>query len=244
MKNENTQTRMGKLEQLSEEMRTRIIEMAMHATLVDMVVGLQGEGVDVSVPTLSRFIRKHREKLLIEEGEEMKGTTSALATRGKESTFRVGTLEAVRQRLYEQALVLQSPEEARELYAELVKEEAKLRELELEARRVAVAEEQVKVQRLRAEAEVAVKRQKAIVMASEAVMEVASEGNGERRELAGGDRAGREPGDPTSKQLAERAGGEEKWLRLFGEVMGILNRGGAPEETLLEARVRLGEALQ
>ena len=39
--------------------------------------------------------------------------------------------EATCRRLYERALVSQSPEEARELYAELVKEEARLRELEL-----------------------------------------------------------------------------------------------------------------
>src|SRR4051812_33907239 len=101
MNNENRQGRLGKLEQLSEEMRTRIIELAMHSTLVDTVLALQSEGVEVSVPTLSRFMRKHREKLLIEEGEEMQQTTAALAARGKESTFRVGTLEAVRQRLYE-----------------------------------------------------------------------------------------------------------------------------------------------
>src|SRR5215213_1828485 len=207
MKNEITQGRVGKLEQLSEEMRTRIIELAMHSTLVDTVLALQSEGVDVSVPTLSRFVRKHRERLLMEEGEEMKGTVGALAARGKESEFRVGTLEAVRQRLYERALVLQSPEEARELYAELVKEEGKLRELELDARRVAVAEEQVKVQRLRAEAEVAVKRQKTVVTSTQTVVDVVSEGG-------------------AMKQLAERSGGEEKWVRLFGEVTAILNRGG------------------
>src|SRR5215213_5970221 len=227
MKNEITQGRVGKLEQLSEEMRTRIIELAMHSTLVDTVLALQSEGVDVSVPTLSRFVRKHRERLLMEEGEEMKGTVGALAARGKESEFRVGTLEAVRQRLYERALVLQSPEEARELYAELVKEEGKLRELELDARRVAVAEEQVKVQRLRAEAEVAVKRQKAVVTSTQTVVDVVSEGD-------------------VTKQLAERSAeaGDDKWSRLFGEIMGILNRGGEPGERLLEARAILAEGVK
>jgi hypothetical protein len=228
MKNEITSGRVGKLEQLSEEVRTGIIELTMHSTLVDSVLALRDRGIDVSVPTLSRFVRKHREKLLLEEGEEMKGTVGALAARGKESEFRVGTLEAVRQRLYERALVLQSPEEARELYAELVKEEGKLRELELEARRVAVAEEQVKVQRLRAEAEVAAKRQKAVVTSTQAVVDVVSEGGG------------------ATKQLAERSGeaGDDKWSRLFGEIMGILNRGGDPGERLLEARAILSEEMK
>jgi len=124
------------------------------------------------------------------------------------------------------------------LYAELVKEEAKLRELELEARRVAVAEEQVKVQRLRAEADVAVKRQKAIVMSSEAVVEVAAEAVVARKELGEGQRAGLEPGGPGA------AAGDDKWMRVFGEVMGILNRGGDPVEKLLEARGRLSEEMK
>jgi hypothetical protein len=75
-----------------------------------------------------------------------------------------------------------------------------LRELELEARRVAVAEEQVKVHRLRAEADAAMKRQKAIVTSSEPVVEVAGDGEG------------------TVKQLPEKSGGEENWARLFGEI--------------------------
>jgi hypothetical protein len=145
-------------------------------------------------------------------------------------------LEAVRQRLYEGALALQSPEEARALYAELVKEEAKLRELELEARRVAVAEEQVKVQRLRAEAEVALKRQKAIVTASAAVVDVGSEGGAAMKQLGGPDRAGLEPGGPGAS--------DGKWVQLFGEVMGILNRGGDAGENLLEARALLSEEMK
>jgi hypothetical protein len=237
MKNENRQGRLGKLEQLSEEMQTGIIELAMHSTQVDTVIALRKQGIEVSVPTLSRFVRKHREKLLMEEGEEMKGTTAALAARGKDSTFRVGTLEAVRQRLYEGALALKSPEEARALYAELVKEEGKLRELELEARRVAVAEEQVKVQRLRAEAEVAAKRQRAVavVTSSQAVVDVGSEG-GVVKELGRSDRAALEPGGPGI--------GEEKWMRLVGEVMAVLNRAGAAEEKVLEARAILGEEMR
>jgi hypothetical protein len=238
MKNENRPGRRGKLEQLSEEVQTGIIEITMNSTLTNAVLALQKRGIDVSVPTLSRYVRKHREKLLIEEGEEMKGTVGALAARGKESAFRVGTLEAVRQRLYEGALALQSPEEARGLYAELVKEEAKLRELELEARRVAVAEEQVKVQRLRAEADVALKRQKAIVTASEAVVEVGGErgDSGTTKQLGGPDRAGLEPGGPGAR--------EETLMRLVGEVLGILNRGGDAGENLLEARATLSQEMK
>ena len=156
MNTENTSKRRGKLEQLSEEMQTGIIEITMNSTLTNAVLALQKRGIDVSVPTLSRYVRKHREKLLMEEGEEMKGTVGALAARGKESAFRVGTLEAVRQRLYDRALLSNSPEEARQLYAAMVKEEAKLQELELERRRLGIAEEELKLKALKARAELGI----------------------------------------------------------------------------------------
>jgi hypothetical protein len=121
MNNEITHHKGGKLEQLSEEKQTWIVEIASNSRLLDAVEALKECGIEVSVPTLSRFVRKHREKQLVEDGEEMKESVATFAKRGGETNFRAGTLEAVRQRLYERALVLQSPEEARELYAELVK---------------------------------------------------------------------------------------------------------------------------
>lgn len=88
MNNANKEIRTGKLEQLSEEVQTWIIEVAMNSRLADTVLALKQEGIEVSVPTLSRFVRKDREKQLIAEGEEMKESAMALATRGKESAFR------------------------------------------------------------------------------------------------------------------------------------------------------------
>ena len=73
----------------------------------------------------------------MEDSEDSTAAVEKLATRGKEGTLRVGTLEAVRQQLYTQALEATTPEEALQLYSAMVKEETRLKELELEARKVA-----------------------------------------------------------------------------------------------------------
>ena len=65
-----------------------------------------------------------------------------------------------------------------------------------------------------------------MVTASEGVVDVVSEASA------------------TTKQLAERSGSEEKWLRLFGDITEILNRGGDVGENLLEARARLSEEMK
>src|SRR3954471_20350671 len=113
----------GKLEQLSPEQQSWLVELATHSTLINMVKTLKNEGIETSTSALGRFVQKHREQALLAAGEEMKAGVEALAERGKEGKLREGTLEAVRQRLYERALVSNSPEEAREMYAALVKEE-------------------------------------------------------------------------------------------------------------------------
>lgn len=211
------------LESLDEEKRTAILELAASADLTEVVLSLQNEGIFVSVPTLSRFVRRHREKLLLEEGKEMKPAVDQLVERGKEGGLRAGTLEAVRQRLYERALESRSPEEARLLYAAMVKEEGKLRELELEARKVALAEEQLKLDALVARAKMA-GRAKAEVVDGAADKGILQEGP--KLQLCG----------PTAK--------ETRLLALVSTVEGILNRGGDLGERLLEARAVLAEGVK
>ena len=121
MNEKMTRNRPGKLEQLTPEKQSWIIEIAANARLIDMIEILEKEGIETSTSALSRFIREHRERDLMEAGEEMKASVETLAERGREGKLREGTLEAVRQRLYERALVSQSPEEALELYGAMVR---------------------------------------------------------------------------------------------------------------------------
>lgn len=245
--NQNVETRNRKmeLEQLAPEVQSQILEMALNASLVDVSVALREEGIHTSPASLSRFVRRDRERKMLEERKEMAGTVEAFAEAGRDGKLREGTLEAVRQRLYERAIVSRDPEEARELYAAMAREEAKLRELELEARKVAAHEQQVKLQGLRIQvlteqgAGGRLGRKKAEVVETKAIG-----GNGE---AMGSQEGGDERAKPEVR--ARLAGGpgpglagdaeKERLLALLMEVNEIVNRGGPTDEKVLEVRARL-----
>ena len=153
MNTENTTESRAKLEKLSPEQKSYIVELSRKATLDVMVDALKEHGIDTSPSSLSRFIRKRRGEELVEAGQDVAGAAEALAEQGRGGKLREGTLEVLRQSFFEKAANGQSVEEARELYDALVKEEARVKELELEARKVAALEQQVKLQERRIEVE-------------------------------------------------------------------------------------------
>jgi hypothetical protein len=227
----------NQLENLDETVRTWILETAPFTNLIEMVTNLRKRGVMTSVPTLSRFVRRHQEKMLLAEREEMKEAVDRLSEGGKEGRLREGSLEAVRQRLYERVLSSREPEEARLLYAALVKEEMRLKELELEARKIALAEEELKVKAALA-LEGGGRRKKAeIVDAAE--LKNSRGGAEARRELAEGGAGGGE-----MKQLAAPLESEKRLKEVLGRALEVLNRGGALEERMLEARGLLAEGVK
>ena len=228
MNETKTRKRPGKLELLPAEMQAGIIEIAANSRLVDALEALKEHGVEVDISTLSRFIKKHQAKNIVKDGTEMKTEVDALAERGKDGKFREGTLEAVRQKLYEQVLESRTPEEALAMYAAMVKEETRLKELELEARKVAALEQQVKLQGLRIEVQA---RQGKGMRSAEVV------GSAAVAELAEGEKGG----VPTSS-----GGGrvEEERQRLevvLREVEGIVNGAGYADDKVLAVRARLAE---
>jgi hypothetical protein len=223
----------NQLENLDPKTQEAIIDLSAHASMPDVLKSLRNHGIEISPSTLKRFIRRHQEKCLLKDADEGKEALEALAANGRTGKLREGTLQAVRHQLYDRALDTTNPEEARELFAAMVAEETKLKQIELEARKVAAFEEQVKIQRLKVEMDAMAKRQKAVV-ASSAVVESGAKEIGEGADAA---RAG------SAKQLTE--GDEWKhMLTLFGEVLEILNRGGEPGERLLEARTLLREEIE
>jgi hypothetical protein len=245
--NELDARKVSKLEQLSAEQKAWLVEFSARCSLVNLVDALKEQGVETSDSALSRFLRKHRAEALVEDAKELAGTAEALAERGKGGKLREGTLEAVRQRLYEQTLVLKSPEEARELYAALVKEEVKLRELELEGRKVAAMEQQVKLQGVKIQV-LAEKgrdgrgRVKAEVTSSEPVANIsAGDGETERGQARIEAPAGV---DATTGRggASGMAGDLQEALRVLRDVNEIVNRGGSCEEKVLDIRGRLAEA--
>jgi hypothetical protein len=231
MNQEKENQRISKLEQLTEEQQTWIVETALHAQLVDVVLALRKEGIHTSPASLSRFIRKDREKRLLEDRKEINGAANAFAEAGREGKLREGTLEAVRQRMYERAVVSQSPEEAERLFAALVKEEAKLKEVELEARKVAALEQQVKLQALRIEVDMAKTKERGVKKA-----EVVDSQSVAAGELTNGNAHGAE---------ADADDAEKKRLVLvLREVNEIVNRGGPADEKVVALRGRLGEEMK
>ena len=222
----------NQLENLDPKAQQEILEIAATGGLQGVLDSLRETGIEVSVSTLKRFLRRHRENSLLKNAEESSGALEALAANGRSGRLREGTLEAVRQRLYDRTLESRDPEEARELFAAMVAEETKLKQIELEARKVAAFEEQVRIQRLKVELDAMAKRQKAVVESSEVIA-------GGAKEIGEG-----AEGEGESKQLTE---GDEGWkgmVRLFGEVLKILNRGGGAEERLLEVRAMLSEEMK
>jgi hypothetical protein len=211
------------LEQLPQEKQDAILDLAAHGSLADVLEGLHEEGVQIGMSSLKRFVREYREKNLLREAEGMKASVKTLAERGREGKLREGTLEAVRQRLYERALESQTAEEALAMYAAMVKEETRLKELELEARKVAALEQQVKLQGLRIEVQARqVKGMKAGEVVASAPAAVGELTQGEK-------------------------GVEEERQRLEGmlrEVDGIVNGAGYAEDKVLAVRARLAEAMR
>jgi hypothetical protein len=218
MNTENTKKSVArKLDSLSDEQKNFVLETAANARLIDVVESLREYGIVTSVPTLSRFLQRDREKRLLEDGKAMRESVVALAERGKDGVLREGSLEAVRQRLYERVLVSNDPEEALRLYNAMLKEEAKVKELDLEARKVKVSEEQVRLQAIKL---AGVGRKPAPHLGP------LPKGEGEVVE--------------SSIVTEELSGRERKLSELVRDLAGIVNGSGTAEEKVLAARVRLG----
>jgi hypothetical protein len=210
-------------ENLDVATREWVLELAVNsARLADLIKPLKEHGIEVSLSTLTRFVREHREAALLKDGKAMTGTLEELAQRGQGEAFRKGTLEAVRQRLFEQALSVNTIEGAQKLYGELLKEEAQMKELALEERKVLVQEEQVRLQRLRLRVEL----RRGAGRKKGAVTEVVDV---EGTRIADGKVRG-----------SDGNGAGAPLLEMVERVEEILNRAGTPEEKILEARAILG----
>ena len=259
MNTENTTESRAKLEKLSPEQKSYIVELSRKATLDVMVDALKEHGIDTSPSSLSRFIRRRRGEELVEAGQDVAGAAEALAEQGRGGRLREGTLEVLRQSFFEKAADGQSAEEARELYDALVKEEARVKELELEARKVAALEQQVKLQERRIEVEAMKARAVLGRVKGEIVETVALKEGGKepaklevQAGLAGNPREGGttcarldSPEESLNSQDAkqELGGPSGRFVELVEQALGILNRGGDLTERILESRALLAEAM-
>jgi hypothetical protein len=145
-----------KLSRLAPEVQDAIEEMSRLTKATALVEFLQlpppdGFGVSVSLATLYRFLRRRTERRLNESAEEMNEAARGAAAKLNRPEFRKGTMAMLQQRMYEEALTTGNPELVKEAYRMLSEEDAREAELQLAARRTAVAEEHAKAARRKVE---------------------------------------------------------------------------------------------
>jgi hypothetical protein len=207
MNTENTKSR-SKLEQLSPEQQEMLLELAKRSTLEVLAESLKEHGIETSDSALSRFLQKRRAADAVAHGKELAASVEALAEQGRGGKLREGTLEVMRQQFFEKAAGGVGGDEAQALYAALVTEEARVKELELEARKVAALEQQVRLQERRIEVE-AMKARAALGRVRAQVVDGANVQDGERAKLEpGGPRTDREQAAGLGKTPALLVGGQ------------------------------------
>jgi hypothetical protein len=226
------------LESLSPEQQEWILDLAANAQrLADVVTPLWEQGIMVSLSTLTRFVREHRAKVVLDHGEGVKGAAEALAARGKGGDFRKGTLEAIRQRFFDEALSNQSTtEEALKIYGELLKEEARLQELQLAERRMAVLEEQTRLQKVKLRLAARAQRGRKMVKLEASNVVQSAEVMDIERAAEKGRLIEHRSSNSEHRSLGD---GAEKMKALAAVVLRleeVLNRGGSVEEKVAEAR--------
>lgn len=221
--------KMKSLEELEPAKLEWLLGIAAQSRLIDCVDALKEQGIIVSIPTLSRFVKKHRAKCLLDSGEGLAESAEALRKRGKNGSFREATLEALRQRLFEKAInEMSTDEELREMYLELVKEEAKLKELELAERRVVVAEDQARLAQAKARAALEDRPRKKVELEGS---EVVCDGAGPAKLLE-------------AKSESSGTEGKQGLIDLIVNVAAVINGPGFAEEKVLEGRVILAAGMK
>jgi hypothetical protein len=109
--------------------------------------------LDFSIPALKRFIRRMREENLRGEVEEADEAMEGLAKAAKAGRTRDGVLEAMRRKMYGEALDAKDSTQAMLVFNMMKQEQKEDRSMSLEERRMALEEENAKQEWRRQELE-------------------------------------------------------------------------------------------
>lgn len=109
-----------------------------------------GHGLQVSVASLSRFMRERAEQRLRYNRATLGEAVAEMAGIDRKQ-LRVGTLSMLQQRMYEEAVATDNAETVKQTYELLAAQEQRERELEVAERHAAVAEENAKAARRKVE---------------------------------------------------------------------------------------------
>lgn len=132
-----------------------VLDMAEMGTIQDVVDHMERNHptVSFSVPALKRFVRRLREENLREEVEDADDAMEGLAKASKSGRTRDGVLEAMRRKIYAEALEAKDSVKAMMVFNMMKQEQEKDRSLALEERRMALEEENAKQEWRRQELE-------------------------------------------------------------------------------------------
>ncbi len=140
---------------LSPEEQMMILETSEVCSLEQLIKHVEGlfPKISFSVPALKRFLRRMKEEEMREEAEDSQEAMEGLVKSADNGRARDGVLEAMRRKLYMQALDSKDPASAMSLYMMMRQERMEDRKEAREARRLALEEENARLERRHRELE-------------------------------------------------------------------------------------------
>ena len=166
---------------LTETERMIILESAETSTMEQLVEEIEfiRPGLEFSIPALRRFVRRLREEALREEVAESDEAMEEFAKAGRTGRARDGVLEAMRRKLFAEALEAKDTAKAMEVFKMMKQEQKEDRAMALAERRMLLEEENAKQEWRRQELEDARSALKLLPKVTEVLM--ASEGSADEK---------------------------------------------------------------
>ena len=132
---------------LSEDQCDMLVMLSGSMTLEELVQVMRkaAEPIDCTIATMSRFLKKAKEDKMLRDAQASDESVEAFAKRGENRKVREATLAAMRDRMFELVVDSNNAAHLMETFESLKAEKEKERLLEIEERKVKVAEENAKL---------------------------------------------------------------------------------------------------
>lgn len=132
---------------LTKEQLENLAELSKTMTAEQMMKVLEGapEPIHCTLPAVRRFLQRLRTEELLKDGEDARESVEEFARRGEDMKVREATLAAARERMFTATVDTNFREALLETFNALNAEKVREKELALEERKVAVAEENARL---------------------------------------------------------------------------------------------------
>jgi len=132
---------------LTEDQCDTIVAASSYSSILELLAMVTRPPLSLScsLGALSRFLRRAKEDKQLRESEASQETVEAFANRGEGRKVREATMSAVRDRMFEAAVDPNIRDQLPEVFAALNDEQSKAKMIEIEERKVMVAEDNVRL---------------------------------------------------------------------------------------------------